>query len=80
MTTATAMTTGDPRYANSRVTAFYADAPKRVTRSGPAFEWVVCVRSGDVVDRHRFEDRFDAETFALTVDPDFIFPDVEGPR
>lgn len=67
-----AMAGGDPRYANSTVTAFYAAPPKRA--SGPALEWVVVVRTGAIVDMHRFRSRFDAEVFALNVSPGFVPP------
>jgi hypothetical protein len=60
----------DPRFANSKVTAFYAAPPKRATR-GAADEWVVVVTTGAIADNHRFRDRVDAEAFALLVDPDF---------
>lgn len=66
---------GDPRFRHSRVTAFFAAAPKRVRRDSPPTEWVVCVRTGDVVDHHRFDTRLEAEHFALVVDPAFIIPE-----
>jgi hypothetical protein len=62
---------GDPRFANSKVTAFYAAPNKKTTRDAPTIEWTVCVTTGSIVDAHKFRDRDDAEAFALKVDPDF---------
>lgn len=62
---------GDPRFAASKVTAFYHAPPKKARGGDPPTEWVVCVKTGSVLDVHRFNDRDDAEVFALKVDPDF---------
>ena len=62
---------GDPRFANSKVTAFYHAASKKARAGDPPTEWVVCVTTGAIVDAHRFSDRVDAEAFALMVDPSF---------
>lgn len=66
---------GDPRFRNSKVTAFYSMAnPKRGTYA-PDTIWKVIVRTGDICDHHTFDTRLEAEHFALTVDPAYVIPE-----
>lgn len=60
----------DPRWRNSTVSAFYAAKPKRA-RAVDAVEWVVCVKTGAIVDHHRFATREKALAFAKLVEPGF---------
>lgn len=67
---------GDPRFAHSKVTAFFeTDNPKK-GKGTYATEtiWKVIIRTGDVCDHHTFDTRLEAEHFALTVDPGYAIP------
>jgi hypothetical protein len=64
---------GDPRYRHSNVTAFYP-TPVRPDLPNSANVWVVAVRTGSLVDHHRYPDRTNAEAFILAIDPDFLKP------
>lgn len=67
---------GDPRWRNSKVTAFF-ETPNPKAGKGTyatATLWKVIVRTGDIVDHHAFDSRLEAEHFALTVDPGYVPP------
>jgi hypothetical protein len=65
---------GDPRWRNSKVTAFFETKNPKVGTYAPATLWKVIVRTGDIADHHTFDTRLEAEHFALTVDPGYVLP------
>lgn len=68
------VTAGDPRFAHSRVTAFFSAPNKKVGTYAPAVIWTVIIATGSIYDHHHFDSRLEAEHFALTVDPGYVLP------